>query len=429
MLSAVLFGTMLVLFLLNVPIPFGLGVAASSALLTMPHVSLEVVVQRMFYGLNSFIILCAPLFLLLGELMEAAKITDRLVEFAQALVGRFRGGVGHVAIVTNMIMAGISGSGTADAAATGVVCVPAMVKSGFSVPFSAALVGAAATIGPIIPPSIIMVIYASIANVSIGRMFLGGVVPGVLMGLFLMAATAVMARRLNIPRGEPASLSQMARATSRASLVLLTPLIVIVGIVGGVFTATESAGIACVYALVLGLGIFRTVAFTDLPGIFSRAVLTTGKVMFVVATASVFSWILARGGVPAQLARLPMFGETAPPWVILVAVNILLLILGCLMESIAILLVVTPMILPIASRAGIDLVHLGVVMSLNLSIGLITPPFGTVMFVLCGISRCSIVAFAREAWAFIAVLILVLLLATYIPALVLFLPNLLMGAG
>lgn len=429
MLSLVLFGTMLVLFAVNVPIPFSLGLAASAALLTMPHVSLEVVVQRMFYGLNSFIILSAPLFLLLGEVMEAAKITDRLVDFAQALVGRLRGGVGHVAIVTNMIMAGISGSGTADAAATGVVLVPTMIKSGFSVPFSAALVGAAATIGPIIPPSIIMVIYASVANVSVGRMFLGGVVPGVLMGLCLMVMTAVMARRLNIPRGPQASVTQMARAAGRASLVLLTLLIVIVGIVGGVFTATESAGIACVYAFLLGLGIYRTVAVKDLPGLFSRAVLTTGKVMFVVATASIFSWILARGGVPAQIARLPFFNDPTKPWLILLALNVLLLILGCLMESIAILLVITPMILPIAAHAGIDPVHLGVVMSLNLSIGLITPPFGTIMFVLCGISRCPIAEFAREALPFIGALILVLLLITYIPELVLFVPNLLMGAG
>lgn len=427
MLSIVLFGTMLVLFALNVPIPFSLGLAAAAALLTMPNVSLEVVVQRMFYGLNSFIILCAPLFLLLGELMEAAKITDRLVEFAQALVGRFRGGLGHVAVVTNMIMAGISGSGTADAAATGVVLVPTMIKSGLSVPFSAALVGASATIGPIIPPSIIMVIYASIANVSVGRLFLGGVVPGVLMGLFLMAMTAVAARRLDLKRGEAVTARQLARATARASLVLLTPLIVIVGIVGGVFTATESAGIACVYALVLGLGIYRTVTLKDLPGICSRAVLTTGKVMFVVATASVFSWILARGGVPAQLARLPVFSDASKPWLILLVLNVLLLILGCLMESIAILLVITPIIVPIAQGAGIDPIHLGVVMSLNLSIGLITPPFGTVMFVLCGISRCSIPAFSREVVPFIGALILVLMLMTYIPELVLFLPNLLMG--
>jgi len=430
MLSVVLFGAMLALFVLNVPIAFGIGLAAATTLLTMmPSLSLEVIVQRMFHGMNSFVLLAVPLFLLLGDLMEAAKITDRLVEFAQTIVGRLRGGMGHAAIVSEMIMSGISGSGTADAAALGVVLTPIMVKTGYSTPYAAALIAAAGVLGPIIPPSIVMVVYASIANVSVGRMFLGGIIPGVIMGLFLMAMTAAMARRLNLPPGERTSLGQVARATKRASLVLLAPLIVIVGIVGGVFTATESAGIACAYALVLGLGVYRTVALKDLPGIFCRSVQTTGKVMFVVATASIFSWILARGGVHTQIARLPFFGEDAKPWMILLALNILLLILGCLMESIAILLVLTPMIMPIAAQAGIDPVHLGVVITLNLSIGLITPPFGTIMFIMCAISRCSIVEFSRKCWPFIIALVIVLALTTYIPTLVLFLPNLLMGVG
>jgi C4-dicarboxylate transporter DctM subunit len=425
--TVALFGGMLLLFALSVPIPVSLGLAAAGALSVMGTVSFEVIVQRMFYGLESFVILSVPLFLLLGELMESAKITDRLVSFAQALVGRLRGGLGHVSIVTNMVMAGISGSGTADAAATGVVLVPAMAKSGYAVPFAAALVGAAATIGPIIPPSIIMVIYASIANVSIARMFLGGVVPGLLMGGGLMLLTALVARRRHIARGEPVSAGQLLHATRRALPVLITPLIVVGGILGGVFTATESAGIACAYALVLGLVVYRTVRWTELPGVIRRAALSTGRVMFVLATASAFSWILARAGVPAQVATLPFFRDVSKAWLILLALNVLLLILGCLMEAIAILLIITPMILRIATSAGIDPVHLGVVMSVNLSIGLITPPFGSIMFVLCGLSRCSIAEFSREALPFIAVLVAVLGLITYVPGLVLFLPQLLMG--
>lgn len=430
MLTFVLFGAMLVLFTLGVPIAFSLGLAAMTAILVMmPGVSLEVVVQRMFHGLNSFVLLAVPLFLLLGDLMEAAKITDRLVEFTRTVVGRLRGGLGHVAIASEMILSGISGSGTADAAALGVVLVPMMVKTGYPNPFTTALLGAAATLGPVIPPSIIMVIYAAIANVSVGRMLLGGIVPGVIMGLFLMATTAMMARRLNLPRGEQASLGQVMRATKRASLVILAPLIVIVGIVGGAFTATESAGIACVYALVLGVAVYRTVALKDLPRIFSTSAVATGKVIFVLATASIFSWILARGGVPAQMARLPFFSEGAKPWVILLALNILWLIMGCLMDSLAILLVTAPMFLPLTAQAGLDPIHLGVVMVLNLSIGMATPPFGTAMFVLCGISRCTIWEFSREVWPFILALIVVLILTTYIPALVLFLPNLLMGTA
>jgi tripartite ATP-independent transporter DctM subunit len=428
MLTLVLFGGMLFLFCLRVPIPFSLGLAASAALLLMPRMSFEIIVQRMFYGLDSFIILSAPLFILLGELMEAARITDRLVDFAQALVGRFRGGLGHVAIVSNMVMAGISGSGTADAAATGGVLVPAMSKAGYTVPFSAAVVGSAATIGPIIPPSIIMVIYASIANVSIARMFLGGILPGMVMGGCLMALTAWRAHQGKLPRGVQASAGEVVKASGRASLVLLTPLIVIVGIVGGAFTATESAAIACAYALLLGLAIYRTVRLKDLWTVFERAVWTTGRVMFVVALASGFSWILARGGVPAQLAQLPFFSGSAKRWMILLALNVILLILGCLMESIAILLIMTPMILPIAIHAGIDPIHLGVVMSVNLSIGLATPPFGTAMFVMCAIARCSIADFSREVWPFVGALVLALFLTTFVPELVLFLPSLLMGA-
>ena len=296
MLSLVLFGTMLVLFALNVPIAIGLGIAAVVTLLTMPGINpTEVLVQRMFFGLDSFLILSVPLFLLLGELMQSAKITDRLVEFAQAVVGQLRGGLGHVSIITNLIMAGISGSGTADAAATGAILMPAMKKAGYRPSFAAALIGAAATIGPIIPPSIIMIIYASIAGVSIARIFIAGVIPGVLMGLCLMAMTSAIAGRRGIPRGDPASVSKIVRATRRASLVLVLPLIVVGGIIGGVFTATESAAIGCLYALALGLLVYRSLSVRELPGIFRRTALSTGRVMFILATASVFSWILARG--------------------------------------------------------------------------------------------------------------------------------------
>ncbi len=405
MLTGVLFGSMLLLFALSVPIAFGVGLAGASALLLMPRVSFELIVQRMFHGLDSFLILSVPLFLLFGELMESAKITDRLVSFTVTLMGRLRGGLGHVTVATECVLSGVTGSGAGDAAALGSVLVPAMVSAGYRTPYAAALVGAASVLGPIIPPSIIMLVYASIANVSVGRMFLGGFGPGLVAAALLMVMTSVMARRRGMPAGRHASLGEVLRAARRASLVLLAPFIVIAGIVGGLFTATESAGIACVYALVLGLGIYRTLTVKDLPPIFIRTIVTTGQVMFVLATASVFSWILARGNVPAQFAQLPFFSDTARPWLVLAALNVLLLILGCLMDSLAVLLIITPMILPIAIRAGIDPVHLGVVMAINLSIGLITPPFGSAMFVLMGISRCSMAEFSREVWPYVALLV------------------------
>ena len=429
MLSLVLFGVMLVLFALNVPIAISLGIAAALTLLTMPGINAEVLVQRMFFGLDSFLILSVPLFLLLGELMQSAKITDRLVEFAQAVVGRLRGGLGHVSIITNMLMAGTSGSGTADAAATGVILMPAMKKAGYSWSFAAALVGAAATIGPIIPPSIIMIIYASIAGVSIARIFIASIIPGVLMGLCLMAMTSIIAGRRGIPRGDPTSVSKIVRATRRASLVLVLPLIVVGGIIGGMFTATESAAIGCLYALALGLLVYRSLSVRELPGIFRRTALSTGRVMFILATASVFSWILARDGVPNQVAALPFFADTSKPWLILLSLNVLLFCLGAVMEAIAILLITVPMIVPIATAAGIDPIHLGVVMSFNLTIGLITPPMGSIMFVLCGIGNVSVPDFAGDAWPFILVLVAFLLLITYVPDIVLLLPNLLLGPG
>jgi C4-dicarboxylate transporter DctM subunit len=428
--SLVLFGLLFLFMAANMPVGFAVGLSAAAALLVLPNVKVEVLVSRMFSGIDSFLIVSILLFLLLGEIMEQAKITDRLVVFAQSLVGRWRGGIVHTAIVTNTIMSGISGSGAADAAATGVALIPAMKKAGYSGPFAAAIIGAASTIGPVIPPSILMVVYASIANVSVGRMFLAGIVPGVLMSIALMIFTAWKVRRpaFNAP---PARLPDvpLGRAAWQAAPVLLAPVIVIAGIVGGVFTATESAAVACLYALLLGMLLYRTVGRRDLRGILVRTATASAKVMFIVATASVFSWILARGGVPDQLATLPFFAVDAAPWKILLAFNVILFVLGMPMDSLPILLIFTPIILPIAQHAGIDPVHLGIVMTVNLSLGLVSPPFGTSLFVLTGIARCSLLQFTLEVWQPLFALIVVLLLVTQFPALSLALPDLLMGKG
>ena len=429
MVTIVLFGVMLLLFAISMPIPASLGLAGLAAIQELGRVSPEIIVQRMFYGLDSFLILAVPLFIVLGDLMVATKITDRLVRFAQSLVGALPGGLGHVSVVANMLISGISGSGTADAAATGVMLVPAMEKAGYGRALAAAIIGSAATAGPIIPPSIIMVIYASIAGVSVARMFVAGILPGIIMGVGMMLLVAWIARRRGIGAGTKSSVREVVDSTREATVVLAMPVIVVGGILIGAFTVTESAAIAVVYALVVGVFFYRTIKVQELPGIFMSATLTTGKVMFILATASAFSWILARAGAPQQLAELPMFNAQAPAWLILLTLNIVLLFLGCLMEAIAILLIITPMILPIALKAGIDPLHLGVVMSFNLSIGLITPPFGSIMFVMCGISRVSIWEFSKEAWPFILILIATLMLITYVPWTVTILPDLLMGPG
>lgn len=428
MLMLVLFGVMLAMFAIGVSIAAGMGLSAAAALLMLPRSGLEIVPQRMFLGLDSFVILSVPLFLLLGEVMERAQITGRLVDFAQSLVGRLRGGLAHVSVVTNMIMSGISGSGTADAAATAAVLMPAMRQARYPVPFSAALIGAGGTIGPIIPPSIVMVIYGSIANVSVARLFLAGIIPGIIMGGFLMATTALMAGRKGLPPGQPTGgLPEILRASKRASLVLVTPVIVIMGIAGGVFTATESAAIACLYALVLGMAVYRTVKPGDIPDILLRTAIISGKVMFVFATASIFAWIMARANVPQQMASLPFLADTANPWMMLLALNILLFILGGPMDSVAIVVIVTPMFLPLALAAGIDPVHLGIVISVNVSLAMITPPVGSIIFVICGMTGVSTWDLSRELMLFIAVLLVPLLIFTYVPEVVLFLPDLLMG--
>jgi tripartite ATP-independent transporter DctM subunit len=421
-----LFAAMLVLIVIGVPIAIGIGAASAITLMIgAVRANLEVIPARMFYGLDSFLILSVPLFLLLGDVMERAGITSRLVDFAYALVGRWHGAMGHVTIVTNVFMSGISGSGAADAAATGVALMPALERSGFSRAFGAALVAASATVGPIIPPSIIMVIYASITGVSVGDLFLAGFIPGFLMSGLLMVAVFLIARRNPRAASTMEPIPKPIPALRRASLVLIAPLIVVIGIAGGVFTATESAAVACAYAMVLGLFVYRTVKPGDLLGIISTSALNSSKVMLIVAAASVFSWVMTRAGVGEVVAALPLFSGDSPPWMMLLALNVALLILGCFMDAIAILLIVTPVIQPIAMRAGIDPIHLGILMSVNLSIGLITPPFGTAMFVLLGIAKIDMLQFARAVWPLILILILALLLITYIPDISLILPRLL----
>ncbi len=427
MIALYLAGLLLFFLVCGMPIAFCMGLTSFIAIQLLPRAGSEVIAQRMFNGLDSFLIVAVPLFLFLGALMERAKITDRLVDFAESLVGRFRGGLAHVSVATNAIMADITGSGTADAAALGTVLIPAMRRAGYPLGFSAALVGASATLGPVFPPSITMVIYGSIANVSIARLFLAGFVPGILTALWLMLIITVLARRRSLPKGNPASLRQIARATKRAVLVLVTPAILVLGIVAGVFTPTESAAFGSLYALVLGVIVYRTLSARDLVEVAYSSAWSTARVMFVLAAASAFSWILARAGVPEQLARLPVFADTGHPMQLLLAMNVLLFVLGPMIEAIPTQVIVTPFILPLALHAGISPIHLGVVMAMNVSISLIMPPLGPVLLVLCGLTGMPLTTFVREVFVFIVALLVPLFVATYFPQIVLFLPNLVLG--
>ncbi|HWU41630.1 MAG TPA: TRAP transporter large permease, partial [Candidatus Acidoferrum sp.] len=370
---------MLTLVFLGMPISFALGVA-SATFLWQQGVPLVALPQRMAVSVDSFPLLAVPFFVLTGSLMNTGGVTRRIFALANSLVGHITGGLAHVTVVANMFFAGISGAAVADAAALGPVMIEAMHRQGFPRPFAAAVTASASTIGPIIPPSIIMVIYAVTAGgVSIGALFVGGFIPGVLMGLALMGLIYIITRRRNYPRNEAFHFSSVLVAFREAILPLLTPAIILGGILGGVFTATESGAVASVYALILGTLVYREIHLRDLPKIFAETMVTTAMVIFIVATAASFGWIMAYLRVP-QLVAEALSAFSRNWWVIFMMLNLLYLFLGCIMEAAAIVIMTIPIIMPILAHVGIDPIHFGVVLAVNMSIGTLTPPVGIVMF-------------------------------------------------
>lgn len=422
-----IFVVMLCMFGIGLPICWSMAVAAAAYMLLVPQVSLIMVVQRMVEGLDNFPLLAVPFFILAGNLMNTGGITDRLVIFARVLVGHITGGLAHTVVVANMVMAGMSGSGTADAAGTGAVLVPAMRKAGYDVPFSAAIVGAAATIGPIIPPSIPFVIYGSMANVSVGRLFLAGALPGVVMGVLLMAFAYVIARHRDYPRERRANWRELSTATVKALPALGMPAIIMGGIIGGIMTPTEAAVAGAVYAFVLGVFVYREIKAPQLPAIFFESALTSGAITIIVAAAAPIGWILTFEQAAQNAVALIAAAHLAT-WQLYLVINIVLLILGCLMDGMAILIMTIPILMPVVHASGIDPVQFGIVLSINIMIGTITPPVGMIMYVVCGIGKISIWEFSREIWPFVIALTLALLLVTYIPGIAMWLPNLVMPA-
>lgn len=416
-----------VLLFAGMPVAFGM-MLATVVYLAGTGESLTVLAQKMGNAPDSFTLLGLPLFLLAGSLMNQSGMTERLVRFSQAVVGHLTGGLGHVAVVSNMIMAGMSGSATADAAGTGAILIPAMRKAGFGASFSAALVASAATIGPIIPPSIPMILYGGLADVSVGRLFLGGAVPGVIMGLYLMAAVWLVARRRGYAAAPRATGRELYASTRGAGLALLMPLIILGGIFSGITTPTEAAGIAVAYAFAVGAFVYRAFTWASLRAVLLEAAVTTAVVLFLVAAAFPFAWVLttARAG-DALIAGLAAVSSS--PAVVLMLINGLVLFLGCFMEAGTILIVLTPILSPGLKAIGVDPVHFGVVLTLACMIGLVTPPVGMAMYICCRIAGVSIPEFTREVGPFLLALVAVLVMITYLPALVLFLPNLVLGRG
>jgi len=382
--------------------------------------------QRLTASANSFPLLAAPFFMLTGMAMNSAGITKRIYDFCECLAGRFRGGLAHVNVIGSVIFAGMSGSAVADAAGLGTIEIKAMTDEGYPLAFSAAVTAASATIGPIIPPSVPLLIYGVIADVSIGRLFAGGFIPEFLMAAALMVQIRWMAQKRGFGAHRAPTLREFVTKTRKALLSLMTPVILFGGMMAGVFTPTEAAFAAAAYALALGLFVYRELSWRDLPKIFLDTVETNAVVLMLVMTASLFGWVLARAQVPQQLGAW-ILGTTQNPLVILLLINVFLLIVGCFMEALAALIVLIPVFMPVIKAVGIDPVHFGLVVVLNLMIGTLTPPVGIVLFVVSRVAKLPFEEVARATAPFLVPLIVVLLLITVFPELVLFLPRVIFG--
>lgn len=414
-------------FLLLVMANTSLGVAFGAVVmgyLLWKGVPLVILVQKMIASLDSFPLLSVPLFILAGKLMNSGGITDRISQMAQALVGRFRGGLAHVNILGSLIFAGMSGSAVADAAGLGAVEIKHAREAGYRSEFAAALTAASATIGPIIPPSVPMVLFGVLAEVSVGALFLGGVVPGLLMTLMLMVYVAWVARRENLPRDRALTFKEALVAIWRGLGPALAPVILVGGITVGFFTPTEAAVVAVAYSLVLSAGWYRDLPWREIPRLLLETVEETGAILFVLAAASAMGWVLTTEQLPGLISRWVL--SVNNPVAVLLALNAALLLLGCIMEAAAILVLLVPIFIPAAKQIGLDPVHLGVVIVLNLMIGLLTPPVGINLFIVTRLSGAPYHKVMRATVPMLGMLVLCLLLITFIPDLVLAVPRLLL---
>ena len=380
--------------------------------------------EQMIQGLyDGFLLLAIPLFIVAANIMNAGTISERLLKFCLALVGRFRGGLGHVNVVANMIFAGMSGSAVADAVGLGKIIIEMMRKDNrYSAGYAAAITAAASTIGPIIPPSIPMVMYALVSDTSIGYLFLGGFIPGVMMGIALMILNAYMARKENVPLEEPMPRGELPRLTVRAFPALMMPVILLFGIYGGATTPTEAASIAAFYALLVATFLYRAVSFRVMYGVLSESARATASVGLIIGASLIFNYIVASENIPAQVEQM-MKGLNVSPLTFLLAVNLLFLFLGCLLDATTIILVIIPLFLPTCKALGIDMVHFGVTAVVNCMIGLITPPYGVLLFVINAITGIPLKTIINAIWPYIAVLTTALLIMLLVPDTVLFLPK------
>ena len=412
-------------FALGYPIAFGMLIS-SVLYLIIAQIDLFTVMDIMIIQFeNQFVLLSVPLFIFTAKVMNSSKLTDKLFDFAKVLVGPVKGGLGHVNVVASIIFAGMSGSEIADVAGLGAVEIKAMQDAGYDGPFSCAVTCASATIGPIIPPSIPMIIYSMLSGASVGYLFLGGVIPGLILGASIMVLIVILAYKRNYPSGNWVPIREFVQILGRSIFVILAPVILLGGIYGGIFTPTEAAAIVGVYVLVLSLFVYRTLGIRNLYKVFIESVLSTGFVSFIVACSFIFGYVVAREEIPALITNgFVRLGLMNARWTVLLSLNILFLILGCFIDVSAILLIVVPIVLPLVKAAGIDLVHFGVVTVFNLMIALDTPPYGETTFITSAISGTPLPKVIREMIKFIFFEMLALFIITYLPDTVLWLPRL-----
>ncbi|MGI6703568.1 MAG: TRAP transporter large permease [Clostridia bacterium] len=424
MVAFVLFGSLLLLFILKVPIGFSLILSSAITLVVCVDTPLQIVPQRLFTATDSFPYMAVPFFILAGNLMSEGGISQRLVKFANSLIGHLSGGLGMVSVAACMFFAAISGSSAATTAAIGGIMIPEMVRRKYDRSFSAAINAAGGTIGVIIPPSIPFVTYGVLTGASITTLFIAGFGPGILMGLALMTVVAVISKKRGYREDKKASLKEIVVGFRESILALLMPIIVLGGIYSGYFTATEAAVIAVVYALFVGVVIYRNLNMENLPRIFANSAVSTAGVLLLIAAASVFGWILTSNNIPRMIAE-GIMSVSSNKIVILLLINLLLFIVGTFLDTVAALIILVPILFPIATAIGVGAVHFGMIICVNLAVGMITPPFGACLFVACGVANIKLEQIVKNILPFIAALVIVILLVTFIEPVSMFLPRLL----
>jgi C4-dicarboxylate transporter, DctM subunit len=421
-------GSMLALFALSVPIAIAIGLASVLAVGTASDLSLLVVAQQMFIAIDKYPLAAIPFFIFAGNLMETGGISRRLVDFAKSIIGGVQGGLAASCVLTCMIFAAVSGSSVATTFAIGAILIPAMIRHGYPKPFAASLQATSAELGVIIPPSIPMILYGVSAEVSIGELFIAGVGPGLLIGLALIATVLVWSRIKGYGKNDGADRLGFFAATRQAAWALLMPAVILGGIYGGVFTPTEASAVSVGYALIVGLFIYRELEWKSLWPVLRKSIISSTVIMFIIAAAGLFSFLISRAGVPEAIGQY-LKHALSSPMTFLLGVNLALFVIGMFIETSAAIIILAPILAPIAVHFGVDPVHFGIVMVVNLAMGMITPPFGVNLFAACAVARISLDQMIRPLVVFVGVIFSCLMVISYMPIISLGLRNLVMGSG